>query len=200
LWTTALLMGGGYAGALLATAFVAMTAPGITRLAGIPTRWRDALDGIGRGAIGIAVLYPLAWATGWIMVWVAHLVAGPEAIDPLTHETLREIAESPSNAAWWSVVALVVIGAPMVEEIVYRGFLQPGIAALTGRPWIAIIGTSVVFAGVHLGTVEWHAIPVLFLLSLGLGVARHRTGSVATSITMHAAFNAVNIALVGIGM
>jgi len=199
LWFSAGTMAGSLIGALGATVFVVALVPGIGRLAGLSgltRRWGD----IARGICGIAVVYPLAWALGWGLTWIAMWFAGPTGVDPLAHETLREIAENPGDAGMWAVVALVVLGAPVAEEIIYRGFFQRGIAELTGKRWAAILITSALFASVHLGAVEWHALPVLFLLSIGFGVARERTGSVIAPIVMHAAFNAANVAMVGVGM
>jgi membrane protease YdiL (CAAX protease family) len=202
-WWQAGLMLGSYVGALATLIFVVAIIPGIDRLAGLPTRgrrWRSIRRGVVRGITGIAVVYPLAWVAGWMMAWVARWVSGPESVDPLAHETLHQIAEHPVDAAWWALSALVVLGAPVVEEVVYRGFFQPGIAAITEKRWLAIWVTSAVFALMHVNAVPWHAVPVLFLLSIGFGVARERTGSVVPSMVMHVVFNGANVAMVGMGV
>ena len=202
-WWQAGLMLGSYVGAIATTIFVVVMIPGIDRLAGLPVRghrWRGISRGVVRGIAGIAVVYPVVWVTGWAMAWAARWVAGPDAVDTLAHKTLHEIAERPMDAAWWALTAMVVLGAPVVEEIVYRGFFQPGVAAITEKRWLAIWITSVVFALMHVNAVPWHAVPVLFLLSVGFGVARERTGSVVPSIVMHAIFNGANVAMVGLGV
>jgi len=200
-WMDVGIMAGQYTGALATVCFVAMMIPGIDRLAGLPVRgqWRRTLrEGALRGLGGIAVVYPVTWALGWAMAWIAHRFGGP--VDELAHQTLHTLADRPMDPAWWSVAALVVIGAPIVEETIYRGFFQTGIAAITERPWLAILTTSTVFALMHAGAVPWHALPVLFLLGIGFGVARHRTGTVVPSIVMHAVFNGANVAMVGLGV
>ena len=45
------------------------------------------------------------------------------------------------------------------------------------------------------GPVPWHALPPLFTLSIGIGIAFERTRGLATPITMHVLFNAANIAV-----
>ena len=50
----------------------------------------------------------------------------------------------------WVLIGAVVIGAPVVEEIVFRAFLQSGLLRSTKSPVWAILITSVVFAALHL--------------------------------------------------
>lgn len=63
--------------------------------------------------------------------------------------------------------------------------------AIVWQTWAAIVTTSLVFALVH---PLWMA-PIIFFLSLCLGYAYERTGSLWTSITMHAIFNLLNTVL-----
>jgi membrane protease YdiL (CAAX protease family) len=63
----------------------------------------------------------------------------------------------------------------------------PGVA----ERWGAIVVTSLLFAAVH---EAWTA-PPIFFLSLCLGYAYERTGSLWTAIVMHAAFNATSTIL-----
>ncbi len=164
-------------------------------------RARDALKGLG---LFCAWLPPTTLA-GFVALSVAiWLGQEPQSI---AHTTLRELAAPGawrgSEALWWWLVVLsVTIGAPLVEEIIYRGCLQTALRdALsdhTGAPtmrgrWIAIVLTSALFAGMHLGAVDPHALAALFVLSVGFGIARERTGSVVAPIVMHALFNGVNV-------
>ena len=63
------------------------------------------------------------------------------------------------------------------------------------RPWTAIIITSAAFSAMHIGSAAVYALPGLFVLSLGFGWARERTGRLAAPIVMHAAFNVGNLVL-----
>ncbi|HEX8522266.1 MAG TPA: CPBP family intramembrane glutamic endopeptidase [Tepidisphaeraceae bacterium] len=56
------------------------------------------------------------------------------------------------------------------------------------RAWLAILVTSILFAGVH---PAWTA-PLIFLLSLCLGYAYERTGNIWVPILIHASFNTFN--------
>jgi membrane protease YdiL (CAAX protease family) len=43
----------------------------------------------------------------------------------------------------------------------------------------------------------WHALAALFVLSLGFGWVYEKTGRLEAAVTMHALFNAANVALAG---
>lgn len=94
----------------------------------------------------------------------------------------------------WVVVLclVVVIGAPVVEEIVYRGTLQPAMETPLGAIW-SLVFVAALFAGIHLQPVEF---PGLFAFALLLGVVRLRTGRLAPTVITHMAFNATGLVLV----
>jgi len=116
--------------------------------------------------------------------------------DQFSPEQISQRAEEIADTApgWWALVlvAVVVVGAPIVEEIVYRGCLQTRLSAILGTA-AGVAVTSAIFALVHLTPVE---IPGLFVFAVVLGVARHRTGSLGLPIITHMAFNAVGLSLV----
>lgn len=102
------------------------------------------------------------------------------------------MTESASGAWLILLILIVVVGAPFVEEYVYRGTLQPAVEARFG-PTTAVVGVAVVFAAVHLQPVEF---PGLLAVALVLGVARRRGGTLGLPIMVHLAFNATGLALV----
>jgi membrane protease YdiL (CAAX protease family) len=90
------------------------------------------------------------------------------------------------------LVLIVVVGAPFVEEIIYRGTVQPDLVSRWGTK-VGVVATAFVFAAIHQSPVEFAG---LFAFALVLGVARHRTGRLGTSIITHMAFNAAGLVLV----
>lgn len=116
--------------------------------------------------------------------------------DQFSPEQISQRAEEIADMApgWWAavLVAVVVVGAPIVEEIVYRGCLQTRLSTTLGTA-AGVTATSAIFALVHLTPVE---LPGLFVFALVLGAARHRTGSLGLPIVTHMAFNAVGLSLV----
>ena len=89
------------------------------------------------------------------------------------------------------LAAIVVVGAPVIEEIVYRGWLQPRLGAAWGNA-VGITAVAVLFAAVHLQPVEF---PGLLAFAVVLGVARARSGRLGLPVVTHAAFNATGLLL-----
>lgn len=178
------------------------------RTLGLECRPGDAWKGIG----GLVVTLPLCVAAGATAAWVAKLLqAEPEQV---AHSTLREIVAD--RHAWhaWMRSAMAVVGAPVMEELVYRVFLQSAVIAALARLravreggpiaasatdtfWGIVLSTAA-FVLPHAsavgGPAGWNALPSLTILGIGLGVVYERTRSPLAPIVMHAGFNALNIA------
>ena len=90
------------------------------------------------------------------------------------------------------LVLIVVVGAPLVEELLYRGLLQRSIATVLGA-LPALMVTSLWFMIVHPSPVEY---PGLLLAGLVFGGGVVVTGRLGASIVTHAAFNATGIGVV----
>ena len=90
---------------------------------------------------------------------------------------------------WAVVVVLAVVGAPLVEELLFRGLVQGAFSRRTGAiPAIYI--TALIFSFAHIFN-EGPAAPLLlFPAALILGYLRHRTGRLVAGIVAHATFNA----------
>ena len=73
-----------------------------------------------------------------------------------------------------------------------HGELPRGIP-MGGSPWGSIIGASILFTAMHIESTAAEGLPGLFVLSLGFGWAFARTGRLASAVTMHILFNALNI-------
>jgi CAAX protease family protein len=115
--------------------------------------------------------------------------------DVFTEERLTENAKDLVNrASGGSMVLLVVmvcIGAPIVEELVYRGLLQGSFAArINDVPaWLA---ASALFALVHFRPVEY---PGLLVIGLVCGACALVTGRLGMAIACHVGFNVTGLLL-----
>ena len=92
------------------------------------------------------------------------------------------------------MVAFVVLLAPLVEEIAFRGI---ALGCLIGRGWspvVAALLTSAVFAGLH-GNYVLPALIPIFITGLYLALLRIASGSMAVPIAAHMSTNAVMLAL-----
>ncbi len=136
--------------------------------------WRAAGVGLLFGIGGLFVTIPAA------VLWVS--VVGEDA-NSAAGEVFGDIR---STWAWAIVVFLVVVVvAPICEEIVYRGLLWDAVDQRWGR-WIALIVTTVVFSVAHL---EWTRIPLLLVVAIPIGLARLFTANLPASMIAHMVTN-----------
>lgn len=106
-------------------------------------------------------------------------------------ERARELVDQASGVMVVVLVLIVVFGAPIVEELMYRGLIQRSLNGAIGvAP--ALVVASIWFAFVHQSPVEY---PGLFLAGLLFGGCVAATKRVGPAILTHAAFNATGLAL-----
>jgi hypothetical protein len=87
-----------------------------------------------------------------------------------------------------------VILAPLFEEMLFRGFLQP----LLSRTFGIIAGvliTAVLFGSLHAFEYMkvWQYVAAVTVVGIVLGIVRVRTNSIIPGVVMHGCFNAVSV-------
>jgi len=104
----------------------------------------------------------------------------------------RDLYDQAHGGWLLGLVLIVVIGAPVVEELVYRGLLQ-GAMVRRLNDAVAVVAVAAFFAAIHF---RWVEFPGLFVFGLILGVCALRTGRLGMGIAAHMAFNATGLLLV----
>ena len=144
----------------------------------------------------IAIGVPLGFASQYILMNVVNWPLMQLFPDSFSFDEISQRATDLTNTApgAWVVVLIlvVVVGAPIVEEIVYRGAVQTHLQRTAGTA-VALIGTSVLFAAIHMSLIEF---PGLFAFALVLGYTRLRSDTLGLPIVTHMAFNAAGLILV----
>ena len=148
---------------------------------------RDVAIGIPLGIFGQLVLVNLI---NWPL---SQFFPDTFSFDDVSQRA-KDIAATAPGAWMIVLVLIVVVGAPIVEEIVYRGCLHTHLASSAGET-IGLILTAGIFAAIHLSPVEF---PGLFAFALLLGYARQKTGTLGLPIVTHFAFNATGLLLVSL--
>lgn len=150
--------------------------------------------GLGRRGLALApwgVAFLVAIAPGFIALSDLHQrlleAFGLDARQAL----VRTLADRPDLLRDPFVLLAVVVGAPVVEEILFRGVLQTALAAASSASKAVPIQAAL-FALFHDPVVF---VPV-FAMALGLGWLYARTGSLWPGIVAHALFNGTQLALV----
>jgi uncharacterized protein len=109
-------------------------------------------------------------------------------------ELSRPAQEITDGAEGFQVVLLVlllVVGAPLVEELFYRGLLQRSLVAAWDDT-VALVATAVLFSVAHFQLLQ---LPALLLFGLVAGYLALRTGRLGMSVLAHAGFNATTVFL-----
>ena len=116
-------------------------------------------------------------------------------IDPGGEQGLLPEEWPPPDAGVFALNAVaVVVGAPLAEELLFRG-LGYSLFERFGTV-VAIVAPSIAWAFAH-GLVE--AFPIIFVLGVGLGVLRRMTGSVIPGMVLHGVFNGLALAAAAAG-
>jgi uncharacterized protein len=128
----------------------------------------------------------------WTAAALAVLVGYEWLASRLDRPSLPDfMVEFHASAGWLpGLLFVVVFLAPLVEEVLFRGFLLPGLAAGRLGPAGAIAVSALLFALVH---TQYDPFDMSAVLTLGLllGAARHASGSLWLAYGLHAAINAV---------
>lgn len=129
---------------------------------------RELLAGAGFGALLIACFLPLSFV----------LAGGQFEVDGL----VRLLIGSSSGLGLVLAAVVVVIGAPVIEEIYYRGILYEKLARR--HAILAVVVTTLLFTAAH------GALFIPAILFLGLGLAwQRRTKGLWYTMGAHAAWN-----------
>lgn len=150
---------------------------------GLRIRWIDVPIGLVAGTLGQLVVVPL--------VYLPLRLFGPFDVGA----PARTLTEAVHR---WEVVVLVLVvavGAPIAEELFFRGLWLGSLQ----RRWtstIAVLGTTVVFAGTHFQLLQLIGLFAAGLIFAGLTTATARLGP---AIWAHAAFNATTVIVLTVG-
>lgn len=146
-----------------------------------------ALDvplGIAVGVVAQLVLVPVvSWP--WLRLLEALGHDPGDLEEPACR--LAEKADDPLGIALF--VLVTVVGAPIAEEVFFRGFVQRAAVARMGRV-VGVIGTAALFGLVHY---QLEQLLALVVFGVVLGVLADRTGRLGPSIITHMAFNATTV-------
>ena len=131
---------------------------------------------------GMGLQIAIAIVTAPLIVWIWP--DGPPS------QSVAEVAESSETLIEQLLVLMVVaVGAPIIEEMIFRGMLLSILAKSLSR-WPAILVSAAVFAAVHLFDPNAIAvIPGLFLLGIALGWAAMKRGDLSLAIALHSGIN-----------
>ncbi len=128
----------------------------------------------------IAALFIIAM--GCWTNYVSELLSLPDNMEDVFNAMLRNPV---------GIISIVLL-APMVEELLFRGAIQGHLTRTWKNPAYAIVVSALVFGLVHGNPKQ---IPFAFVTGLALGWVYYRTGSLLPSMFMHFLNNGSSVLL-----
>jgi membrane protease YdiL (CAAX protease family) len=149
--------------------------------------WLPSRSDTGLGLLGSLVARSLSFLL-LLLAWLAsrgsHGHAGGSILGvPLT-----------SASSWVVVVLLTVVGAPIFEELFFRGLIQGAFSRRIG-PVAALFVTAVIFSVSHVPSEGILAPSLLFPAAVVLGYLKMKTNRLGAGMVAHAAFNGIGLLL-----
>jgi uncharacterized protein len=154
---------------------------GIVKDFGARIKAIDVPIGLAAGAASQLLLVPLVSLP---LLWLTN-----QDGDDLS-EPARELADKADSS--WGIVLLVlivVIGAPIAEELFFRGLVLRSVEKSIGTVWAVVI-SSIAFGLTHFEGIQT---PALCAFGVVLALLVVRTGRLGTAVVAHMAFNAVSV-------
>ena len=161
---------------------------GLWRLAGVvrPTS-RDLVAGILYGLVGAGVI---TFGLGSLL---RLLLAALGMEMPPVQESLRDLV---TGAAAPLAVFVIIVVAPLAEELFFRGMLFSAMQERLGF-WPAAIASGVVFGAVH---GEPFVIVITAVLGVFLAWIYRQRGTLVVPFLAHGVFNGLGVVLIRLGL
>jgi membrane protease YdiL (CAAX protease family) len=163
------------------------------RLKGFGLNIRTIVKDFFMAIVNLLTTWPIMMAAITMTMFVAELIWGRE-YQMQQHQQLEMITEYPQLPLRIMIVFVAVVIAPLLEEMLFRGFVQTTIRSffnIRNSAWPAIAASSVFFAIMHADPGHW---PALFVLGVCLGYSYEKSGSLFRPIFIHLFFNASSVA------
>ncbi len=139
--------------------------------------------------LNLLSVWPLIAAMIILTTRLGKLILGPDfEIQPHQElELIRAYSQLPVRVL---IIVTAVAIVPAFEEMLFRGLFQTMLRSILLKPWLSIAISSVLFALSHANAEHW---PAMFVLSLCMGYAYEKSGSLLRPIFIHSLFNATSI-------
>ncbi len=129
---------------------------------------------------------PVIIIAGFVVDFISRMFG----IVPERQKIINNILNEDSQGVLAFMIFFGMLAAPVVEEFLFRGFLQPAARDAFGR-LKAVLFSGFLFALVHLNA---HVFLQIFILGLLLAYLFEKTGSLIAPITVHVCHNTATLA------
>ena len=139
--------------------------------------------------VNLLSVWPLVMLMIILTIFFGRLIWGQD-FNLQQHEELKLVTQHAQLPVRALIIITAVVVVPAFEEMLFRGLFQTWLRSLTGKPWLAILICSGMFAVIHADAGHW---PALLALSMAMGYAYEKSGSLFRPIFIHSLFNATSI-------
>jgi CAAX protease family protein len=178
LWLITLLQVPLWLGLLGTVAYAAKKGHGVVADFGLRMQPRDIGVGLVVGFLAQVVVIPLVY-------WPILKLLG----EPDISVEARSLTDRAHGVGVLLLVLLTVVGAPIVEELFFRGLVLRSFERRL-RPPLAIGATAVLFSLAHFQVLQFLALVIFGVIA---GVLAHRAQRLGPAIWAHVAFNATTV-------
>jgi len=162
---------------------------------------RRLFEGIRGGSLAWLISYPCVLLMGILGKYLTRLIWGPTQVEQAAVKQLKMTMQNPF--LFLCMIVMIIFLVPIMEELLFRGFLQNSLKRYLGR-WWAILLTAILFACAHFsssqGVGNLQLILSLFVLAFFLGFVYEKTGTLWAPIGLHMMFNAFNVLLIALDL
>jgi hypothetical protein len=149
---------------------------------------------LGLKRVGWRTLLLLLLLTGVYVV----LVAGIAYVTRIPDTDTGLLVDAYETSVWPALFWIsVVVFAPVFEEPFVRGFLFEGFRNSRMGLAGAVILTSLVWTALHVGY-GLYSLGAIFIFGIILGLVRYKTGSLWSTVLMHAFYNAIGMTVIAL--
>lgn len=145
----------------------------------------NASGNIKQGIKRYLITLPLIILAGFII----NLISSYYGQAPEMQDVVRWVLEEKSLFILVSLIFFGIVIAPIMEEIMFRGFLQPALKNSFGGRYAIVVSASL-FAAVHMDIFAFFQI---FILGMLLGYLFEKTQTLVASIVVHILHNSLTL-------
>jgi len=149
--------------------------------------WQGLKRAAGQGLASYVGIIPVIFVISFLYQIFLYAAGYPVTLQ----DVVVIFLEPQSGWSLFFLLLLAVVVAPLVEEVLFRGMLLP-VLMKKMSPGTAIVISSVFFAGIHQ---HLPSMVPLFVLAVVLALLYVYSGSLWTSIVLHAVFNGASICI-----
>ena len=177
---------------LVAQALLAVTLVGVALIVAQPGRGTAPPSALG---LRRPLRSPLGVAASAYLFYIVTALVYSALVHPHQKDVTRDLGFGHGTFGALVAGVLIIVAAPVSEEIFFRGFVFGGLRRRLSFPLAGLISAAIFGLFHYTGAGSLTVVPQLAFLGLALAWVYERTGSIYPTMAIHAFNNALAFAL-----